>query len=196
MAATDNAVEPWISGEFDITSLLRGAPRILNRAQFIDHADRQLQLAKKSIETRFALLLASLDNHHEILTEKGKKAAELLIRAMIEPLGPMLARHDSIAIFPNGTVAILLETARLRGTATDFATEMVGGLKGAAQDCGVKEPTFSVGIAKVTGGYISSEDILRDAGIALHVAETEGRDQIMTFHRGMEETPSQSSIAI
>jgi len=196
LTATDNPIEPWISGEFDITSLLRGAPRILNRGQLIDHVDRQLQITRKSIDSRFAVLIVAIDNYSSIMSEKGKSAADLLVRALVEPIGSLLAPRDAIAILENGTIGILVETARLRGQAQDFAVEMVGLLKTAAGDCGIKDPTMCVGIAKVTGGYVAPEDILRDAGIALRAAEAEGRDKIMMFHRGMEEHLAQPSIAI
>jgi diguanylate cyclase len=196
LTASDNSLPPWISGEFDVNALLRGAPRILSRAQFIDDVERQLQITRKSIDSRFAVLLVSLDNYRDVANEKGRTAADMLVRATVEPIGPLLARHDQVAILGNGTIAILLETARLRAAAQDFAAEVVGEMKGAALDCGVIAPSASVGIAKVTGNYMAAEDILRDAGIALHAAESAGHDQTMLFHRGMDEILTQDSIAI
>jgi diguanylate cyclase (GGDEF)-like protein len=196
LTAQDNPIEPWISGEFDITSVLRGAPRILNRLQFIDHVDRQLQITRRSIDQRFTLLMANLDNYANIVSEKGRTAADLLIRALVEPVGSILAPRDAIAILENGTIGILLESARLRGQAQDFAAEMVGLLKTAATDCGVAVPTVSVGIAKVTGNYAAPEDIIRDAGIALRLAESQGQDKMEMFHRGMTELFAAPPIAI
>jgi GGDEF domain-containing protein len=196
LTASDNSIEPWISGEFDITSLLRGAPRILNRGQLIDHVDRQLQITRKSIDFRFAVMMVHLDNYSEVVTTKGRAAADMLIRALVEPVGSMLAPRDSIAILENGTIGLLVETARLRGQPQDFAVEMTGLLKTAATDCGIVNPTLCVGIAKVTGNYAASEDILRDAGQALQFAESEGNDKIELFHRGMGEMLAHPSIAI
>jgi GGDEF domain-containing protein len=119
-----------------------------------------------------------------------------VIRAVVEPVGPLLARHDAIALFGKGAIAILLETARLRVTPQAFAAEAVGEIKAAALESGVADPSASVGIAKVTGNYVAAEDILRDAGIALHAAEGSGRDQTMMFHRGMDEILTQTPIAI
>lgn len=196
MTANDDTPPPWISGEFDVTALLRGAPKILQRAQFLDDVDRQLQIARKSIDSRFAVLLLRLDNYGQVLTEKGRTAADLVVRTMVEPIGPMLARHDAIALLENGTVGILLETARLRAKPIDFAVEAVGELKTMAAEAGVLNPTVSVGIAKVSGGYFAAEEILRDAGIALRAAQEAGFDQVMMFHRGMDEVLNQTPIAI
>lgn len=196
MTAQDNPIEPWISGEFDITAILRGAPRILTKGQLIDHVDRQLQITRRSIDQRFTLLLANLDNYSSIVTEKGRNAADLLIRALAHPVGSLLAPRDAIAILENGTIGILLETARLRGKAQDFAAEMVGQLKNAATDCGISDPTVSVGVAKVTGNYTDAEDIIRDAGIALRIAESQGHDKIEVFHRGMADLLAAPPIAI
>lgn len=196
LTASDNPIEPWISGEFDITSLVRGAPRILNKGQLIDHVDRQLNITRRSIDSRFALLMVALDNYPSIMSEKGKNAADLLVRALAEPVGSLLAPRDAIAILENGTIGVLIETARLRGQAQDFAAEMIGLLKMAAGDCGINDLTVCVGIAKVVASYLEPDDILRDAGIALRAAQAEGRDKIMVFHRGMEEQLDQPSIAI
>jgi diguanylate cyclase (GGDEF)-like protein len=196
LTAPDNSQPPWISGEFDLSALLKGAPRILNRGQFLDHVDRQLQITRRSIDPRFAVLLCNLDNYADIVTEKGKQAADAVVRAVVEPIGALLSRGDAIAILPDCTIGVLIETARLRGTVQDFAAEMVGALKTAAAECSVKEPTASVGIAKVTGNYVAAEDILRDAQTALSGSESGGRDQITLFHRGMDELPIQAPIAI
>ena len=196
MTASDNSLPPWISGEFDVNSLLRGSPRILSRAQFLDDVERQLQITRKSIDSRFAVLLVNLENYTAIVTEKGRTAADMVIRAIVEPIGPLLARHDSIALLGNGTIGILLETARLRAAPQDFAAEVVGEMKAAALETGVTIPSASVGIAKVTGNYVNAEDILRDAGIALHAAQSAGSDQTMLFHRGMDEILNQTPIAI
>ena len=196
MTAPDNSIEPWISGEFDITQILRGAPRILNRGQLIDHVDRQLQIARKSIDSRFSVLLANLDNYPDVVKEKGRTTGDMLIRALVEPVGTMLAPRDAIALLENGTIGLLVETARLRGQAQDFAAEMIGLLKTAAADCGVQNPTVCVGIAKVAGNYSAAEDIVRDAGIALRAAESEGHDKMQTFHRGLDELVAHPPIAI
>ena len=140
--------------------------------------------------------MANLDNYANIVSEKGRTAADLLIRALVEPVGSILAPRDAIAILENGTIGILLESARLRGQAQDFAAEMVGLLKTAATDCGVANPTVSVGIAKVTGNYAAPEDIIRDAGIALRLAESQGQDKMEMFHRGMTELFAAPPIAI
>ena len=140
--------------------------------------------------------MANLDNYSSIVSEKGRTAADLLIRALVEPVGSMLAPRDAIAILESGTIGILLETARLRGQAQDFAAEMAGMLKTAASDCGVSNPTISVGIAKVTGNYSAPEDIIRDAAIALRLAESQGHDKMEVFHRGMTELLTAPPIAI
>ncbi|HEX6573823.1 MAG TPA: diguanylate cyclase [Gemmatimonadaceae bacterium] len=196
MTAHEETPPPWISGEFDISALFRGAPKIQHRAQFLDDVDRQLQVARKSIDSRFAVLVFRLDDYSEIVTEKGRTAADLVVRTIIEPVGPMLARHDAIALLENGTIGILLETARLRTNAHDFAVEVVGQLKTMAAEAGVRIPTVSAGIAKVSGSYVAAEDILRDAMVALRAGESMGRDQITTFHRGMDELLHQAPIAI
>jgi GGDEF domain-containing protein len=196
LTANNETPPPWISGEFDVTGLLRGAPNILQRAQFLDDVDRQLQIARKSIDSRFAVLLFRLDSYSQILTEKGRTAADLVVRTTIEPVGTLLARHDAVALLENGMIAILLETARLRAKPQDFAVEVVGIIKMMAAEAGVPNPTVSVGVAKVGGSYFTADEVLRDAGIALRAAQDAGFDQVMVFHRGMDEILNQTPIAI
>jgi GGDEF domain-containing protein len=195
-ASDDQVLPPWITGEFDIGSLLHGAPRVRQRAQFLDDVDRQLQITRRSIDSRFAVILFDLDSYAGIVSQKGRTAAEILLRAIIEPVGPLLAPRDSIALLGNGLVGVLVETARLRASPQEFAAEAVGQMKIAAVESGVDEPAVSVGIAKITGNYVTGEDILRDAGLALQAAQSAGRDQTMVFHRGMDEFLQAAPIAI
>jgi len=48
----------------------------------------------------------------------------------------------------------------------------------------------------VTGNYTAAEDIIRDAGIALRTAESQGHDKIEVFHRGMTDLLAAPPIAI
>jgi GGDEF domain-containing protein len=196
LTANNETPPPWISGEFDVTGLLRGAPNVLQRAQFLDDVDRQLQIARKSIDSRFAVLIFRLDSYSQILTEKGRTAADLVVRSTIEPVGMLLARHDAVALLENGMVGILLEIARLRAKPQEFAVEVVGLMKTMAAEAGVPDPTISVGIAKVAGSYFTANEVIRDAGVALRAAQDAGLDQVMLFHRGMDEILSQTPIAI
>jgi diguanylate cyclase (GGDEF)-like protein len=196
LTAIENEPLPWITGEFDITAIMRGAPRILNRAQFVDHVDRQLQITRKSIDPRFAVLFVDLECYGSVVTMGGKQAADALVRASAEKIGMKLAPRDAVAILTGGTIGVLLESAYRRVSPQEFALSLQSELRSVTADgVPVTETTVSVGIAKVSGNYIVAEEILRDAGIAMHSAEADGTGQIVAFNRAMDLTYAESAIA-
>lgn len=175
---------------------MRGAPRILNRAQFVDHVDRQLQITRKSIDPRFAVLFVDLDCYSSVVTMRGKKAADAIVRASAEKIGMNLAPRDAVAILTDGTIGVLLESAYRRISPQEFGLSLQSELKSVTADgVPVTETTVSVGIAKVSGNYVVAEEILRDAGIAMHSAEADGAGQIAAFNRAMDLTYSEGAIA-
>lgn len=186
-----------MTGEFDIGTLLRGAPRILNKAQFVDHVDRQLQITRKSIDPRFAVLFVDLDCYGSVATEKGKNAAEILVRGAAEKIGMKLAPRDAVALLGGGTIGVLLEAAYRRIQPQEFAAQVQSELRLLMAEVGqVVDATASIGIAKVSGNYIHANDILRDAGIAMHSAEVDGMGQIVAFNRSMDAVLPEAAIAI
>lgn len=48
--------------------------------------------------------------------------------------------------------------------------------------------TASIGVSKITSGYVSAGDILRDAGLAMQCAEVEGPGSTVVFNRSMDQT--------
>lgn len=195
MTATYNSTLPWTSGEFDIAPH-RGPAPILNSAQLIDDVEREVQRTKRSIESRFVVVLMHVDGYARTMNERGGRATDLLVRSAAESVAGMLGLRDAIGIMGGGTVAVLLETARLSGKPRDFAAEMAGEMKRSIADSGLTGATISVGIAKLTAAYMDASHILEDAHIALNVARSEGPDNTAVFHFGMAEAPEQVSIAI
>ena len=197
LTAIDNSQAPWITGEFDISGLLRGAPRILNKAQFVDHVDRPLQITRKSIDPRFAVLFVDLDCYDAVVAEKGKNAADILVRGSAEKIGMKLAPRDAVAVLGGGTIGVLLEAAYRNIQPQEFAAQIQSELRLLMAEVGqVVDATASIGIAKVSGNYIHANDILRDAGIAMHSAEADGIGQIVAFNRSMDTFVPDAAIAI
>ncbi|MEO5588920.1 MAG: diguanylate cyclase [Gemmatimonadaceae bacterium] len=195
MTATDNSLHPWISGEFDITRMLRGAPRILNKPQFLDHVGRQLEIIRKSIDSRYAVLMVKLDDYNAVLARGGAKAADEMVRVAAENIGMELAPRDAVAILRAGHVGVLLEITQLRGSSLTAAQRIGQVLSRMPVGTGSPGMTASIGISKITGGYLAAGDVLRDAGLAMQCAEAEGPGSTVVFNRSMDQTLADVAIA-
>jgi GGDEF domain-containing protein len=196
LTALNHIVDPWISGEFDIASLLRGSPAVLNREQFVDQVDRELRRTRKCIGSRFAILLLKLEGYASAVETYGRRPADFFAGAVADKLGSRLAARDSIAILGPGTIGILLEASILSSSVQSFATDIQAELALIpAEETFSIDTTASIAIAKVSADYTTPDDILRDAGVAMRTSEKDGPGRIVVFYYGMDELRTDSPIA-
>lgn len=188
MTANDETSNlPWISGEFDITSLLRSASRLLTREQFIDHLDRQLEITRKSLDWRFAVFMVNVENMEQLEAVRGKHVADEFLREAADRVGKRLNPRDAVAVMRDRCFAILVEVPLVKSSMEEFAASVQAEIRELAMEQTARiNPTSSVGIAKVRGSYAAGSDAIRDAGLALKNAREAGAGTVMVFNRAME----------
>ncbi len=186
---TDNSLLPWITGEFDIAGMLRGAPRILTRGQFLDDVARQLDVARKSIEWRFAVLHIQLDSYDDVLAEYGEKRASRFVQSAAENIARQLQSRDRVATLGAGKMGILLEAARVKGSVQEMAVRIQDELSALPLDGDEVETLALIGVAKISASYICAEDIVNDARTAMEWSAAEEENRPSVYHRGMDRTP-------
>jgi diguanylate cyclase (GGDEF)-like protein len=186
-AQEENSNLPWISGEFDITALLRSASRLLTREQFLDHADRQLEITRKSLDWRFALFMVNVDSLEQLTASRGSQVADEFLRNAAERVGKRLNPRDAVALMRDRCFAILVEVPLLKSSMDEFAASVQAEILTLAVEQNARiDSTASVGIAKVRGNYAAASDAIRDAGLALKHAREAGAGTVMVFNRAME----------
>jgi diguanylate cyclase (GGDEF)-like protein len=169
---------------------LTGLP---NRALFIDRLEHALQLAKRRSQThsseyncQFAVLFLDLDRFKVVNDSLGHSIGDQLLQKVAQQLQVSVRRCDTIARLGGDEFVILLEDLKCAAEAIEVATRIHHQLKLPIQ-LGDEEIfiSTSVGIALNSDQYTSSEQIIRDADIAMYRAKRGGRGSYEVFDSSM-----------
>lgn len=168
--------------------LSRPSAPVLSRGQILDDIGRELDRNKKCIAPRFVVLSVELDSWSATIASQGKKAGEDLVEAAAERIGSHLSAHDSIASLDSGKIIVLMEAEGPTGMALGMVDEMQRELMQGFTIAGrLTYTTASVGIAKVSVPYLTAEEIVWDADIAMRRARAEGKARAVMFRLVMDD---------
>jgi diguanylate cyclase (GGDEF)-like protein/PAS domain S-box-containing protein len=151
---------------------LTGLP---NRGLLIHRLDLAVERAQRG-EGGFAVLMAGLDRFKRVNDGLGREAGDELLRAVAERLRECIRPDSMLARMAGDEFAILLDEAHGPGEAIRVARSMHEVLRAPfLLPAGEVFTGASVGIALSMTGYTRSEDVLRDAAIAMY--RSKDRDQ-------------------
>ena len=181
---------------------LTGLP---NRDLFLDRVRHVLALSRRQISYKFAVLFIDLDEFKVFNDSLGHAAGDALLIQIARRLTSSIRGVDTISrsvVLTQGAESLASEgsLARLGG---DEFTILLEGIR----DCGdairvaerIQErlaipfvvegqevvTTASIGIAFCTTSYTNSEDLVRDAEIAMYRAKREGKARYQVFDSAM-----------
>jgi len=181
---------------------LTGLP---NRDLFLDRVRHVLALSRRQISYKFAVLFIDLDEFKVFNDSLGHAAGDALLIQIARRLTSSIRGVDTISrsvVLTQGADTLASEgsLARLGG---DEFTILLEGIR----DCGdairvaerIQErlaipfvvegqevvTTASIGIAFCTTSYTNSEDLVRDAEIAMYRAKREGKARYQVFDSAM-----------
>lgn len=182
-----SSLPPWISGEFDIAGLLRGAPRLLTREQFIDHIDRQTEITRRSIDWRFAVFMVNIESLATLESLRGRLVADEFLRSAAECVGRHLNPRDAVAVMRDRCFAVLIEVPLLQLSIEQIAESIQRDIAGIVVEQNLRiEPTSTIGVAKLKRHYFNAVDLIRDAGVALRYARESNPGSVVIFNRAMD----------
>ena len=178
--------------ESKVSDPLTGLP---NRLLFLDRLGRAIERTKRHRDYLFAVLFIDLNRFKMINDSFGHSVGDELLSIIARRLEISLRASDTvarlisehtIARFGGDEFALLLEDIQHVSDATRIADRMHMEI---SLPCTLNGhdifPTTSIGIALSTTGYDHAEDILRDAGIALHQAKVDGHVPYVVFDQTM-----------
>ncbi len=157
-----------------------------NRTLFLERLDRALTRAKGEPDVRSAVLWLDLDGFKVVNDSLGHLVGNELLVKVAERLAGFLREGDTAARFGGDEFAVLLEDLRDVNDLTGVARRLQR-LLAAPFLLGEHEVvvTASIGIALGLAGYASSDDVLRDADIAMYRAKAEGKGTHSVFDSEM-----------
>jgi diguanylate cyclase (GGDEF)-like protein len=163
---------------------LTGLP---NRALVLDQGERMLARARRNPEIVPAALYVDIDRFKHVNDTFGHAAGDQLLRVVAERLKQVVRDEDTVGRLGGDEFIVLLESS-LRERPPELVAERIIEVmrSGVTLDEGSRPftPTVSIGIA--IGERASTDQLLRDADLALYMAKGAGKDRAVLFESTMQ----------
>lgn len=158
---------------------LTGLP---NRLLLVDRIEQAIKRARQHEQYQFAVLFLDLDHFKVVNDSKGHTVGDQLLMAVSARLGACLQASDTCARFGGDEFVILLEEIHDVKDAEKVVAAIQTSL---SQPFHLNDLTVvvsaSIGIVMSSIGYEHSEDVLRDADIAMYHAKAHGKAKYAVF---------------
>ncbi|CAN5195046.1 hypothetical protein BH09SUM1_BH09SUM1_07360 [soil metagenome] len=158
---------------------LTGLP---NRALFLDRLERCLARGRRQPNFRYAVLFMDLDAFKQVNDEHGHFAGDRMLQQVAQRLLNGTREGDTVSRLGGDEFTIILEDLQDIEEAEHVAQRILEDWRHPFDLDGVKvEAGVSIGIALSTTPYERTQDILRDADIALYQAKQSGKQAYRVF---------------
>jgi diguanylate cyclase (GGDEF)-like protein/PAS domain S-box-containing protein len=162
---------------------LTGLP---NRTLFLDRLRVTMARASRHAEYQFAVLFLDLDGFKLVNDSLGHLLGDSLLSSVAERISADLRPTDTASRFGGDEFAILLDDVVAPHNPVAVAERLQSRLARPFHVGGHEiVVTASIGIASSSTGYVSAEDVLRDADTAMYRAKATEKGTHATFDAGM-----------
>lgn len=157
---------------------------LANRALFNDHLDQALARSERHGKY-VAVLYLDVDNFKTVNDSLGHSVGDELLKSVGTELVQCLRRSDTAARLGGDEFAILVEDVEHRREVIDLAKRIMERLREPLQ-IGAHQISRSASIGVTFGDSNStSEQLLRNADLAMYRAKAQGKDRYEEFHDDM-----------
>jgi diguanylate cyclase (GGDEF)-like protein/PAS domain S-box-containing protein len=200
MAVRDAAGDPYrmAGSQGDVTERKKAEEQLLydafhdsltglfNRNLFLNHLEKLLWAGRRKGGPPFSVVLLGLDRFGSLNSSLGRPAADLILKEAAQRIAAKMRPGDTLARLGGDEFAILMEGPENPGEAIRLAKDLQDALQGPFR-IGEQEAfvTASAGIVHGTSAYQGPDEILRDAGLALSEAKSQGKASFAVFDVGM-----------
>ncbi len=157
---------------------------LANRALFRDRLDHALARSERSAES-VSLLLADLDGFKQVNDTLGHGAGDEMLQHVARRFQEAVRPTDTVARLGGDEFCVLMEGAD-QSPAVLVAKRLLETLDGPIRVAGRElQIGASIGITVHPGGPGRSEDLMRQADVAMYAAKEAGRGRFEVFHYEM-----------
>jgi diguanylate cyclase (GGDEF)-like protein/PAS domain S-box-containing protein len=157
---------------------------LANRALFQDRINQALARSERS-DKYVAVLFLDLDNFKTINDSLGHSVGDEYLKVVAETLVGCLRKSDTAARLGGDEFAVLIEDAPNRAEVMHMAARLMKTLREPVTAAGQEiTSTVSMGITFGIRGH-TSDQLLRNADLAMYLAKAQGKDRIEEFQDQM-----------
>ncbi len=162
---------------------LTGLP---NRALFTDRLNHAIQRSTRKRAEHFAVLFLDFDRFKMINDTLGHQVGDRMLMEISGRLTLCLRPTDTVARFGGDEFAVLIEDLQDHEQVIVVTERIIESMRKPFKLEGHDiVSSASIGIAIGDGSYTRSEEVLRDADIAMYEAKHGGKDQYIVFNNEM-----------
>jgi len=155
---------------------------LANRVLLIDRLEHALEITKREQEFHYSILFLDIDNFKPINDALGHSSGDQALIEIVKIFKNCTRSIDTVARLAGDEFVILLDHSLERNTAISVADRILTELKDPLIIKGNEVLiSCSIGIVQGISEYTHSEDILKDADIALYRAKEEGKARYEVF---------------
>ena len=161
---------------------------LANRSLFGNRLEHAIKRSLRGPDYHLAVLLLDLDHFKRVNDTLGHQAGDVLLTTVARRLEAVVRDVDTVARLGGDEFVVLLDGIAAPRDAIRIAGRILEDVRHPVQ-VGEREvrTSASLGIVLSSGEYDSTEDILRDADIAMYRAKDLGRGRYKVFHSGLRE---------
>jgi diguanylate cyclase (GGDEF)-like protein/PAS domain S-box-containing protein len=162
--------------------------QLSNRTHFNEQLNRAIARVQRHPEQRFAVMYLDFDRFKMVNDSLGHKAGDELLVNLARRLKEMLRPTDVLARLGGDEFAVLCEDLHRQRDAVELTERIQKELQKPVQ-LGAMEVAISasIGITFSTNGYQTSDQIIRDADIAMYKAKSKGKAQYALFDSSLHQ---------
>ena len=187
--ATEIVERKRVEAELLYTAFHDGLTRLRNRAYFMTRLQAALDREAAQDDHVCAILFLDLDRFKIVNDSLGHVHGDALLRDVAQRLKRSVRPHDTLARIGGDEFAILIENTSGLTTAVEIAERILDAMRTPIQLSHQSVfPSVSIGISRSLRPNTSSEDLLRNADIAMYAAKRAGHGDYAIFDPSMHET--------
>ncbi len=163
---------------------LTGLP---NRALVLDRAEQLLTRTARRPDLLAGALFVDVDGFKHVNDNLGHGAGDELLRMVGERLQGAVRDEDTVGRLGGDEFVVLIETSAHDSTIEILAQRLLEALRRpVALGEHNRSYSFTASVGVATGSYTSSDELLRDADLALYSAKSAGKDRYALFDSSMK----------
>jgi Amt family ammonium transporter len=157
---------------------------LANRALFHDRVGLTIARMHRQPERSFAVVFLDLDGFKKVNDQLGHSAGDRLLQHVAERLLLCLRPQDTVARFGGDEFGLLLDEAGGTENVNRLLERVQSELNRSIELNGVEaRVTASIGVALGSMEYLGSEEMVRDADVAMYQAKAGGKGRYVVFER-------------